>query len=149
MCQCSYVPNVATYKGAVKTNVLSAGSQSRSISQRSQCTVQPNSIICPAHGLARREAGDQCAECNKDRAKAFKEREGSMDNGIHNGTTLADETDYSDMRRENGEQSLARLKRELADMQNPAYFQGWTQEQRDARIAGLKRLIAASEGVTC
>jgi hypothetical protein len=74
MCQCSYVPNVATYREAEKINVLSAGSRSRSISQRSRCTVQPNSIICPAHGLARREAGDQCAECNGIRTKEYKER---------------------------------------------------------------------------
>ena len=143
------VKNVGTPNIVIKIGAFGVAANSPSTSQRSRCTVQVNSIICPKHGLSRREAGDQCAECNKDRAREFKEREGSMDNRRHNGTTLADEMDYKGMRHENGERALARLKKELADVQNPAYFQGWTQEQRDARIAGLKRLIAAREGVAC
>jgi hypothetical protein len=52
----------------------SAAAGSRSTNHPLKCTVRVNSIICPAHGLARREAGDQCAECNRTRAKQMEDR---------------------------------------------------------------------------
>ena len=66
-------------------------------------------------------------------------------NNTKPGSTLADEMDYKSMLREKSPQALERLKSELADWQNPDYYKGFTQEQRDKRIAGLKRLIAAYE----
>jgi hypothetical protein len=61
------------------------------------------------------------------------------------GSTLADEMDYKAMQSEKNPQALERLKNELADWQNPDYYKGFTQAERDKRIAGLKRLIAAYE----
>ena len=36
-------------------------------------------IICPKHGLAMREAGDQCVMCNRERAEAFRTRDGQKE----------------------------------------------------------------------
>ena len=61
------------------------------------------------------------------------------------GNTKADKELYLNMRHETGPDALARLKADLADWQNPEFYKGFTQEQRDMRIAGLKTLIASIE----
>jgi hypothetical protein len=61
------------------------------------------------------------------------------------GSTLADEMRYAAMKGETRPATLERLKGELADWQNPAYYQGFTQAERDLRISGLKKLIAPYE----
>lgn len=63
------------------------------------------------------------------------------------GSTLADEMRYKAMMHDTPAQALQRLKDELADWQNLTYYKGFTQAERDRRIAGLKKLIAAREGV--
>jgi hypothetical protein len=63
------------------------------------------------------------------------------------GSTLADEMDYKAMRNEKSPAALKRLQNELADLRNPAFYKGFTQAERDLRIAGRKKLIAAREKV--
>jgi len=46
-------------------------------------------------------------------------------------------TDY------NPKRDLRRAQKELRDWKNPAYYKGFTQAERDERIAGLKKLIAS------
>ena len=61
------------------------------------------------------------------------------------GNTLADEMRYKAMRHETPSQQLERLNKELADLQSPDHYKGWTQGQRDLQIEGYKTLIASIE----
>ena len=66
-------------------------------------------------------------------------------NNQNPGLTLADRIDYKAMNTEKRPDTLERLKNEITDWQNPAFYQGFTQAERDRRIAGLKKLIATYE----
>ena len=66
-------------------------------------------------------------------------------NNQNPGLTLADRIDYKAMNTEKRPDTLERLKNELADWQNLAYYKGFTQAERALRIAGLKKLIATYE----
>lgn len=61
------------------------------------------------------------------------------------GNTLADRERYKAMRHETPEQHLDRLNKELADLQSPDRYKGYTQTERDRYIAGHKTLIASIE----
>lgn len=62
-----YARNAGMSNTTTRTNASGAGENSRSTSLPLRIRVA--TIWCPKHGLAHREAGDQCAECNRDRAK--------------------------------------------------------------------------------
>ena len=69
------VKNVETSNTTTRTGASGAAVNSRSTSHPSKCTVRVMTIVCPKHGLAMREAGDQCVMCNRERAAQLKERE--------------------------------------------------------------------------
>ncbi|MCK9597515.1 MAG: hypothetical protein M0R06_00665, partial [Sphaerochaeta sp.] len=72
MCHSSLYAQNAGIRRTRQEPASSAAAGSRSTSQPRRLTIQ--TLICPKHGLARREAGDQCAECNRDRAKQMETR---------------------------------------------------------------------------
>ena len=67
------VKNVETSNTTTRTGASGAAANSRSTSHPSRFRVM--TIVCPKHGLAMREAGDQCVMCNRERARELKERE--------------------------------------------------------------------------